>query len=86
MASDKQPTTADKPEQPQPTAQKSAAALEEDDEFEDFPVEGAFHSLTSVFYSLASCHITSSSYGLHVGWSPDLPLPCPLLSLHLDGL
>lgn len=27
----------------QPTAeQKSAAALEEDDEFEDFPVDGAF--------------------------------------------
>ncbi|KAI1846655.1 hypothetical protein JX265_009042 [Neoarthrinium moseri] len=38
MAADKQPTTAEKPEQPQ-TAQKSAAALEEDDEFEDFPVE-----------------------------------------------
>ncbi|KAF2998324.1 hypothetical protein E8E14_000693 [Neopestalotiopsis sp. 37M] len=31
-------TQAEKPEQAQ-TAQKSAAALEEDDEFEDFPVE-----------------------------------------------
>ncbi|KAH6646568.1 DSS1/SEM1 family-domain-containing protein [Truncatella angustata] len=39
MASDKpQTTSAEKPEQAQ-TAQKSAAALEEDDEFEDFPVE-----------------------------------------------
>lgn len=38
MASDK-PQTAEKPEQAQ-TAQKSSATLEEDDEFEDFPVEG----------------------------------------------
>lgn len=38
---DKAAVTADaKPEQP--TQQKSAAALEEDDEFEDFPVEGVF--------------------------------------------
>lgn len=36
---DSQPATAaSKPDEP--TTQKSAAALEEDDEFEDFPVEG----------------------------------------------
>lgn len=39
MAAEK--TQAEKPEQAQ-TAQKSAATLEEDDEFEDFPVEGMF--------------------------------------------
>lgn len=35
------PAAASEAKPEQPTQQKSAAALEEDDEFEDFPVEGA---------------------------------------------
>ncbi|KAK5635325.1 hypothetical protein RRF57_011037 [Xylaria bambusicola] len=48
---DKSAATSDaKPEQP--TAQKSTAALEEDDEFEDFPVEGM--SVATIPKTLAS--------------------------------
>lgn len=48
---DKAATASDaKPEQP--TQQKSAAALEEDDEFEDFPVEGMFAVPASASSSL----------------------------------
>lgn len=45
QSGDKPAAEAAKPEQPQ--QQKSAAALEEDDEFEDFPVEGAFATFAS---------------------------------------
>ncbi|KAI1304812.1 DSS1/SEM1 family-domain-containing protein [Xylaria venustula] len=42
-------TSEAKPEQPTP--QKSTAALEEDDEFEDFPVEGAPSILFPIYLS-----------------------------------
>lgn len=45
-----------KPEQ-QTTQQKPAAALEEDDEFEDFPVDGSF---PSPFIHPASSHFLPS--------------------------
>jgi hypothetical protein len=52
--SDKSATAAEaKPEQQ--TQQKSAGALEEDDEFEDFPVEGAFHSSSCEHQSNIPC-------------------------------
>ena len=56
-----QPKKDDKPApsseaKPEETQQKSAAALEEDDEFEDFPVEGTRLSpLPCVLYTLEEC-------------------------------
>jgi len=41
-----------------PKDQKPAAALEEDDEFEDFPVEGAFRAL----------HLSGSHYSASSAW------------------
>ena len=44
MLTDKAASTDSKTEQKPEATKKSTAALEEDDEFEDFPVEGTDHS------------------------------------------
>lgn len=46
---DKAPPAETKPEQQQPAADKKPAALEEDDEFEDFPVDGGSPTSLSRF-------------------------------------
>jgi 26 proteasome complex subunit DSS1 len=51
-------TTENKPDQPQATAEQKPAALEEDDEFEDFPVDGASEKKTMRYplsHSLGIC-------------------------------
>lgn len=45
-----QPTPSNEAGKPEDAPQKSAAALEEDDEFEDFPVEGMYDSTSNRTY------------------------------------
>lgn len=56
-----QPKKDDKPAsneaKPEETQQKSAAALEEDDEFEDFPVEGMRQTVDHASPSILSKHV-----------------------------
>lgn len=71
---DKPASNEPKPEQ---TQQKSAAALEEDDEFEDFPVDGMSALAPVVLYGLPCCpHLRAIT-------SPDISQPCPHIMIQI---